>query len=149
MAEGVFLEMVAKRGWQDRFHIDSAGTARYHIGELPDPRARETMKRHGVNLTSRSRQFVPADFEQFDYILGMDESNYANILNVEGGGQHADKVWMMRAFDDPMPTQHKSDKVVPDPYYGGDDGFEKAYQLLVNTHNHLLDYIARQEGWQD
>ncbi|HAA14187.1 MAG TPA: protein tyrosine phosphatase [Cytophagales bacterium] len=149
MAEGVFTQLVRERGWEDRISIDSAGTSSYHIGELPDPRARHTMQRHGVTLTSRARQFTEADFDDFDYILAMDRNNYDNIVRLASSPDQKERVWMMRAFEDPAPTAHTSNDEVPDPYYGGDQGFEVVYTMLTRTHNHLLDQIAKETGWTE
>ena len=147
MAEGVFTQLIRERGWEDRIHVDSAGTSSYHIGELPDPRARQTMRNHGVELTSKARQFVAEDFEAFDYILAMDRSNYDNILRLANTDDDRDRVWMMRAFEEAVPSSPVSRQEVPDPYYGGDQGFEEVHKMLVRTHNHLLDHIATKAGW--
>ncbi|MEL6537762.1 MAG: low molecular weight protein-tyrosine-phosphatase [Bacteroidota bacterium] len=149
MAEGVFTQLVRERGWEDRITIDSAGTSSYHIGELPDPRARQTMQRHGVTLTSRARQFTAEDFAEFEYILAMDRSNYDNILRLTDSEEDKSRVWMMRTFEADPPTSHTAKEEVPDPYYGGEQGFEKVYTMLVRTHNNLLNKIAKEAGWTE
>ena len=148
MAEGVFNHLIKERGWEDRFQVDSSGTAAYHIGELADPRTLKTLKKHNVALDHRARKFVSEDFVDFDFIMAMDASNYSNIMRVHGATENGNKVWMMRAFEESAPNSNKSHLEVPDPYYGGDNGFDEVFEMLVRSQNNLLDYIAREQGWE-
>jgi protein-tyrosine phosphatase len=116
-AEGVFRHLVEKQGKGDRVAIDSAGTAAYHAGESPDARSAATARARGVVLSGAARQVRKSDFEDFDYILAMDASNYADLSKMRPGGASA-KVHMFRDFDPGSPKG--SD--VPDPYYGGSPG---------------------------
>jgi protein-tyrosine phosphatase len=106
--------------------VDSAGTASYHIGEPPDVRMIKTARQHGINISDlRGMQFRPEHFKMFDLIYAMDESNYQNILALASGPADEAKVKMI--LNETEPGANHS---VPDPYYGGDDGFENVYQLL-------------------
>ena len=123
-------------GLQDYFYIDSAGTAAYHVGESANSKSQATANKHGVHLPSKARKFEYADFEDFDLILAMDSENYRNIKNLDRKDQFFDKIKMMREFD-PEP----GDGEVPDPYYGGLQGFENVFQVLNRSCNALLDEL--------
>jgi len=135
MAEGVFKELVSKNGLSEQFEVDSAGTGAYHIGKLPDPRMMETAKFHGINLTSKARQVHQSDFTKFDFIVAMDKSNYHDLL-ANAPDDATAKIVMMRKFD-PNPE----DGNVPDPYYGGVEGFENVYQILTRSCEKFLESI--------
>lgn len=106
--------------------IDSAGTSNYHIGEKPDERTCKNAMKHGINIsTLRGRQFTKDDFDRFDFIFVMDHSNYANVLVMATNNEQKRKVELVLNVDEPG-----SNRAVPDPYYGGPDGFEKVFQLL-------------------
>ena len=108
------------------FSVDSAGTAAYHIGELPDLRSIAVAKKHGVDISNqRARKFDVKDFIEFDIIYAMDKENYQNICSLAKNNTELQKVKMI--LDEVKPSQNLS---VPDPYYGGDDGFQNVYQLL-------------------
>ncbi len=136
MAEGIFKHKVEERGLTHLFEIDSAGTAAYHVGNLPDERMRETAYSHGILLNSKARQAVAEDLEEFDLILAMDKSNHRNLLKLALNG-NAEKVRLMREFDTKAESMD-----VPDPYYGGVAGFEEVYQILDRSCNQLLDELA-------
>jgi protein-tyrosine phosphatase len=126
-------QLIAQAGLGDQVLCDSAGTAAYHIGKLPDQRMRAAAQRRGMNLVSRARQFQLADFTAFDLILAMDADNYGNILSQDRQGEHRHKVKMMCEF-----CQRYPDQEVPDPYYGGAEGFEYVLDLLADACNGLL-----------
>ncbi|XP_006419117.2 uncharacterized protein LOC18013767 [Eutrema salsugineum] len=144
-AEGVFRDIVKKRGLDSKFNIDSAGTIDYHEGNMADPRMRSAAKRRGVEITSLSRPIKASDFREFDLILAMDEQNKEDILN-------AFNVWKARGNFPPDADKKvklmcsyckkHNDKVVPDPYYGGAQGFEKVLDLLEDACESLLDSIT-------
>lgn len=137
LAEGLFKQKVELAGLQERYHIDSAGTSDYHIGELPDPRTRENAEQNGLRLTSRGRQFTKADFGEFDIILTMDRSNYRNVKNLETTLlDEIAEVRMMRDFDLQSPGAD-----VPDPYYGGESGFQEVFDILDRSTEELLRYL--------
>lgn len=108
------------------FSVDSAGTAAYHIGELPDQRSIAVAKKHGIDISNqKARKFDIKDFIEFDVIYAMDKENYQNICSLAKNKTELQKVKMI--LDEVKPSQNLS---VPDPYYGGDDGFQNVYQLL-------------------
>lgn len=135
-AEGVFKKIVEENNLSDKFFIDSAGTSAYHVGERADSRMRKHASRRFYNLTSRSRQFVYNDLIEFDYIIAMDESNYNDILRLDKDNKFRNKVKMMTDFSD---NYQYSD--VPDPYYGGAEGFEVVLDILEDSCNGFLNYI--------
>lgn len=135
MAEGIFRHMVETEALSECFKIDSAGTAGYHVGAPPDPRMRDVAMSHGVKLTSSARQFLPEDHEYFDYIVAMD---HHNLEDIEMAGAGKAQVRLMRDYD-PSP----GDGNVPDPYYGGVEGFENVYQILERSNKSFLTELRR------
>jgi len=122
LAEGILKSKVNS----DIVFVDSAGTAAYHIGKLPDERSIEVAKKYGIDITNqRARKFVVKDFDEFDVIFAMDESNYQNILSLARNNDDEQKVRMI--LNEIHPTKNLS---VPDPYYGGNQGFENVYKML-------------------
>ena len=122
LAEGILQSKVNS----DDIFVDSAGTAAYHIGKLPDTRSIEVAKNHGINIANqRARKFTSKDFTNFDIIYAMDEFNYRNILSLAKNKQEAKKVKMI--LNEVHLQQNLS---VPDPYYGEEYGFENVYQML-------------------
>lgn len=112
---------------------DSAGTSSYHIGSPPDRRMTAAASKRGIGMRGAARQFSPADFEQFDLILAMDRENYVDIRSLDPAGKYNDKVRLMCEFC----TRH-SLLEVPDPYYGGPDGFDHVLDLLLDACEGLL-----------
>lgn len=122
LAEGILQSKLAS----DKFYVDSAGTAGYHVGELPDRRSIEVAKKYGIDITNqRSRKFIKEDFDKFDVIFAMDKSNYDDIITMSENNTQREKVKMI--LNELYPKENMS---VPDPYYGGDQGFENVYQML-------------------
>ena len=110
----------------DEVFVDSAGTAAYHVGNLPDERSINVAYKYGINITNqRARKFTVQDFDEFDYIYARDISNYQNILMLARGEEDENKVRLI--LNEIYPSENKS---VPDPYYGGNQGFENVYQML-------------------
>ncbi|MGD9000716.1 MAG: low molecular weight protein-tyrosine-phosphatase [Granulosicoccaceae bacterium] len=135
-AHGVFEHKVNSSGLAHAIEIDSAGTHAYHVGEAPDRRARQTAQRRGIRLEHlRARRVEMSDFEYFDYILAMDEDNLS-ILQSLCPSQHQDKVRLFLEF-----APQRSETEVPDPYYGGDGGFDFVFDLVDDASNGLLDDI--------
>src|SRR5690606_2600251 len=123
-AEAVFREHVRRAGLEDRVSIDSAGTGNWHAGKPPDKRACQAASLRGFNLGSlRARQVVIDDFERFDLILAMDEDNLARLLALRPVEGRAEVDLFLRRFG-------VGEGLVPDPYYGGDDGFEHVLNLI-------------------
>ncbi len=129
--------LLEKRDLQSKISCDSAGTSSYHIGSPPDSRMTAAAKKRGINLVGRARQFTVADFDQFDLILAMDDSNYRNILALDPSGKYAQKVKRMCDF-----CQTHADREVPDPYYGGADGFDYVISLLMDACQGLLQDLG-------
>jgi len=143
LAEAIFTKMVEEKGLSDQINIDSAGTANYHIGERPDPRTIDNARANGVELLSRARQFVSADFELYDYIIPMDDSNLQNIIKLKpDSGIHNYKVIKMRKFD---PEQKGAD--VPDPYYGGAQGFQNVFDILKRSNEHFIEHLLNEHNF--
>jgi protein-tyrosine phosphatase len=136
-AEGIFSHQVGEQGLANEFLIDSAGTGGWHIGELADPRSRQEALRRGVALHSRSRQFGSKDFQEFDLILAMDRSNLQNILRLAQSEEDRSRVRLLRDFDPSAPPG--SD--VPDPYYGGRNGFPDVFDICERACKGLLETI--------
>lgn len=130
LAEGI---LKSKLSGTDHF-VDSAGTAGYHIGNPPDPRSVKTARYHGIDISiQRCRKFQVSDFDDFDYIYVMDKSNYADILSLARDQQDVEKVDLILNLVYPG-----SNLEVPDPYYGGDQGFENVFNMLDEACNILI-----------
>lgn len=128
--------LISQKNLGDRITCDSAGTSSYHIGSPPDSRMVATAKKRGMEFKGQARQFKPADFDQFDLILAMDRENYWHILSLDTEKKYQDKVKMMCDFC----RSHKI-KEVPDPYYGGPEGFNHVIDLLMDACHGLLEDI--------
>jgi protein-tyrosine phosphatase len=136
LAHGVFESMVAEAGLPDRIEVESSGTHSYHVGNQPVPRSIEVAARHGIDLTSqRARQFIASDLAEFDYILAMDSDNYQGIMAHAKSGE-GDNVTLFLQFAPEIKRRE-----VPDPYYGGDRGFDDVYELVKTASRGLLEEI--------
>jgi len=138
LAEGVFKKMLAEEKLHHKIYADSAGTAAYHIGDQPDKRSCEIANKYGIDLAHEGRQFNRNDLHEFDYIIAMDGKNYAGIKSL---GEGKGKVALMRDFD-----EQGRGKDVPDPYYGGMEGFEEVYQMAYRSCKELLEHIKKEQG---
>ena len=125
LAEAIFKHKIKGTALEQHVEADSCGTANYHIGSSPDHRTIANALKNGVTFNHAGRQLCDADFAAYDYILAMDNSNYQNILRVEGSRGYEAKVQLMRNFD-PYGKGHE----VPDPYYGGEAGFQEVFDIL-------------------
>ena len=134
-AEGVFRHLVAEAGLTNRFTIDSAGTGAWHEGEKADRRMRQAAERRGIALTSIARQVTVNDFERFDHVFAMDTSNLRTLRSL-APPEHRDKIRLFRDADPEAPGED-----VPDPYYGGADGFEDVLDIVTRTGRVLLDEL--------
>jgi protein-tyrosine phosphatase len=132
---------VSANGHADRIECDSAGTIDYHTGKKPDSRMRQTLVRRGIPVEGRARQFQREDFERFDLILTMDEDNRAGVLSLAVDDEERNRV---RAFVE-FCEEHDAPEV-PDPYYGGDAGFEFVADLIEDGSQGLLKHIVAQIG---
>ncbi|MCL7753479.1 low molecular weight protein-tyrosine-phosphatase [Polaribacter sp. Z022] len=127
LAEGILQSKVDA----DTVFVDSAGTAAYHVGNKPDERSIEVAAKYGLNIRNqRARKFEVKDFDEFDIIFAMDESNYQNILMLARNEEDEQKVKMI--LNESNPNENLS---VPDPYYGGNQGFENVYTMLDEACN--------------
>ena len=131
LAEGIMLKLISENNINMR--VDSAGTSNYHIDEAPDKRTISNAAQHHVDLTSlRARQFKVSDFEKFDKIYVMDKSNLANVLALTSTDAHKIKVDLL------LNTLHPNqDLEVPDPYFGGEQGFEDVFNLIYKACQHI------------
>ncbi|MFG0275998.1 MAG: low molecular weight protein-tyrosine-phosphatase [Phycisphaerales bacterium] len=142
LAEGVFLHLARERDAQARFRVDSCGTGGWHAGEPADGRAQAVAKRHGVTLPSRARRLdAPADFERFHLIVPMDRSNLRDLLDE---GAPAERTRLLRSWDPALIGADERDLDVPDPYYGGADGFDTVFRMVHAACAALLDDLLRE-----
>ncbi len=119
---------------------DSAGTAAYHIGENPDYRSIDVARKYNVTINHKARKFMAEDFDRFDYILAMDKHNYDDMSALTK--KNVDHLFLLREFD----PDASGDLDVPDPYYGGTDGFENVFQMVSRATDELIKYIESQKG---
>ena len=139
MAETIFADMVEERGLADKFEIDSAGLHNYHEGEMADRRMRHRASMHGYYITHRSRPITLEDFSRFDYVIGMDHQNIRALRSMQPAGSKA-QILEMASF-----LHHHDADIVPDPYYGGDQGFEDVIVLLEEACAGLLRSLTGQK----
>lgn len=132
--------LVHEQGLGDGIVLDSAGTGGWHIGAPPDTRASAAARRRGVTLSGGARQVSRADFDRFDLILAMDRSNQRDLLDLAPDEQGRAKVRLLREFD-PVAVEHGT-LDVPDPYYGGDAGFEEVLDLVTAACRGLLEELS-------
>lgn len=137
-AEGVFRHLVRQEELDDWISTESAGTHAYHIGEQPDRRAQQTALSRGIDLSDlRGRKATKNDFTEFDYVLAMDDDNYQILESICPAGLE-DKLSLFLDFSDEY-----SETQVPDPYYGGDQGFEHVFDLVESASRGLLEDIKK------
>jgi protein-tyrosine phosphatase len=131
-AEGVMRRLVREHGLEDEIEIDSAGTGGWHVGAPPDARATEAAGRRGTDLAGAARRFDPGrDFDRFDLIVAMDAENRRELLGLAPDDDARSKIRMFRS----------GDRDVPDPYYGGPDGFDEVLDLVEEAAQELLDEL--------
>jgi protein-tyrosine phosphatase len=137
-AEGVMRSMIEEKNLSESIHIDSAGTLDYHTGECADSRMVSHAAERGYDLTPhRARQFNPRkDFEEYDYIITMDNSNYSDIVKLDPKNKYRHKIHKITSF-----SKKYNEVEVPDPYYGGSQGFEFVLDLLEDSCRQLLEKI--------
>ena len=133
-AEGIMLHLVHQAGLDHQITIDSAGTGAWHAGEKADARSRRVAQARGFELPSRARQFKEGDFAHFEYVLALDASNMKNLKALAPDAQASEKVTLLRSWDSHEPGDYD----VPDPYYGGERGFEDVFDLCERACQGLL-----------
>lgn len=143
LAEGVFRALVRDAGLADRFEVDSAGTSGYHDGESPDPRTLVVARRRGIDLNHVSRRITADDLRSFDYILTMDDDNFAETRRLAAQVGIEAPIRRLREFD----PEAAGDLEVPDPYFGGPRGFENVQDIVERSCSALLDEIRQEQGW--
>lgn len=139
-AEGVMRSLVRSSSLQERIHVESAGTAAYHAGELPDRRSRAAASSRRIELSSRARQFTPEDWERFDYVLAMDRANFDELAEAAPHDAARAKLSLLLAFN----PASKPGAEVPDPYSGGPAGFEEVLDLCEAACAGLLAHLRRE-----
>lgn len=138
-AEGIMRHIVERNGADSDFLIDSAAIGDWHVGDLPDARMRRHGAAHGYRFDSRARQIEKADFSRFDYIIVMDGDNYKAVSRLASSDADRKKILMMADFL----RRHPGQATVPDPYYGGESGFELVIELLEDACEGLFDYLRQ------
>ncbi|MFM2244325.1 MAG: hypothetical protein RL071_399 [Pseudomonadota bacterium] len=136
VAEAIFADLVAAEGLGPRFRVDSAGTIDLHAGEAPDPRSAKEAARRGLALRHRARGVRPDDFQAFDWIIALDGHNLDALRARAPAGARA-QLALLRSFDPLSPPGAD----VPDPYYGGPEGFALVHDLCVRAARGLLDHL--------
>lgn len=138
LAEAVFRKRAQDAGLAQHLHIDSAGTGNWHVGRPPDRRAQVAGQRRGYDLSKlRGRQVAPEDFARFHWILAMDQGNLDDLRGLQPAN-FAGHLGLLRAF---AAKSDAADLEVPDPYYGGPEGFELVLDLIEHATDHFLDHL--------
>jgi len=139
-AEAIFISLLEKKGLTDDFSVDSAGTGSWHIGKKADYRMRMAAKRRDINILSRARQIISKDFDEFNYILAMDDSNFRNIQDLKNRTASATDFASIKKIQDFRSVFNEQE--VPDPYFGGDEGFDYVIDILEDSVNGFLESIS-------
>ncbi len=138
-AEAIFISLLKRKGLTDDFIVDSAGTGSWHIGKKADSRMRIAAERRDINILSRARQITSKDFEEFNYILAMDDSNFRNIQDLKNRTSSTDFA-SIKKIQDFRSVFHEQE--VPDPYFGGDEGFDYVLDILEDSVHGFLESIS-------
>ena len=138
-AEGTMRSLVAQAGLEQEIEVDSAGTGAYHVGSRPDARATAAARARGIVLEGQARQVRRSDFEDYDLVLAMDRANRRELRALARDAAEASKVRLLTEFDPNIADGEEVD--VPDPYYGGEDGFEEVLDLVQASCEGLLAQI--------
>ena len=133
----MFRHLVEERGISNKFQLDSAGTSAYHVGEAPDRRMRQVAAEHGFKYTGQARQFRREDLINRDLIIVMDKNNRQILASLAEDQAQINKIRMMREFD----PQGDGNLDVPDPYYGGVEGFQETFQIVKRSCEGLLEVL--------
>ncbi len=142
LGEGMFRHLVAESGLEDCFAIDSAGTGNWHVGASPHADSQRVALQRGVNIAEqRARQITPLDLSEFDYLIAMDSSNKEGILALDPSGRFSQKVKLMLEYH---PTCGLTD--VPDPYFGGPEGFNPVLDMIEEASRNLLAEILSERN---
>lgn len=142
-AENIMNHLIEQANLSAQIVCDSVGTSNYHIGEPPDLRMTVAARARGIELKGKARQFKLSDFDKFDLILAMDRENYQDITRLDPSGKYLNKVRLICEF-----ASNSSIKDVPDPYYGGREGFNRVMDLLFDACSGLLEEVKQRMGKQ-
>jgi len=138
-AEAVFRHLVRDAGLEAAIEIDSAGMGSWHTGDSPDPRSVEAAAQRGIPVEGAARTVRVEDFVHFDYLIAMDRENRSDLLALAPDGDARERVALLRDFD----PEAESGAEVPDPYYGGDEGFDLVLDICEAACRGLLDYVRK------
>lgn len=142
-AEGIMKHQLGLNGLADKVFVDSAGIGNWHVGDLPDARMRMHGSRRGYDFCSRARQIRRSDFDRFDLIIVMDSDNYEDVCSMARNEDERAKVHLMTEYL----SRYKGRRSVPDPYYGGDAGFELVLNLLEDGITELIRLLNIDKKW--
>lgn len=138
LGEGMFRHLVTQAGLDERVLIDSAGTGNWHVGSPPHADSQRVARERGMDISDqRARQLTPLDLREFDYLIAMDSSNREGILALDPHGRHAHKVRLMLDYHPAVGM-----KDVPDPYFGGPEGFYPVLEMIETACRNLLDEVV-------
>ena len=137
LAQGVMESLVNQEKLEKTILISSAGVSAWHVGEPPDDRMQDTAQKHGVLLDSRARHFQATDYQKLDLVLAMDHSNLSTLKALKPTSENQGKLFLFRSFD----PKNNGNLEVPDPYYGGDQGFELVYEMVARTCPKILEHL--------
>ncbi len=143
-AEGVMRALLAEAAMEDVVELDSAGTGGWHAGDPPDARSVAAARERGIVIDGAARQVTPADFDRFDLLIALDASNASGLMSVAPDERAAAKIRLLREFD--PASAGSADLDVPDPYYGGEDGFGHVLDLVDAACRGLLDDVRSRAG---
>ena len=139
LAQGVFEFLISKTNYKNLVQIESAGTGSWHVGNPPDKRMQATARKNGIILNSLARQFKPEDFNRLDLVIPMDRSNLNDLSILCSPSTAQEKLRLFRSFDPENISTKSLD--VPDPYYGGDGGFDNVFEIINRTSPKILEFI--------
>lgn len=132
-------QLLREEGLEDAVDVESAGTGSWHVGNPPDERATEAASRRGIELNGQARQVEPSDFDEFDLIVAMDHANHRELLALAPHDGARERVRLLREYD--IEAVAAGELEVPDPYYGGPDGFDEVLDLVTRACEGLLDEV--------
>ncbi len=137
LAEGVLAHRLVAAGLSDLVYVDSAGTGAWHVGQAPDSRSIAVAAQNGIELPGKARRVRLEDFFEFDLVLAMDRSNLEDLKDLESGSGSDAAIKLFLEFD----SDPDGDPDVPDPYYGGADGFQRVFEMVDRTCEALVDHL--------
>lgn len=141
LAEAIFKSKVIHKQWSHEINIDSAGTSDYHIGGQSDVRSRKNALQNNIQINHCARQITAGDLNSFDYIIPMDHKNLQAILRMDTAKNNNYKIFLMRSFGKNGVVSSNTVDDVPDPYFGGDEGFQNVFDIIDSSCENFLDYL--------